>query len=163
MFSLDKLFPDCQRVDFSYIFLPEGYELPEARPQDTITKQCVNRTMIGVPPKAPEEYKLPAHFPTTYNSEMFKYEDERYIIDLNIMKYKNVLRNLQTTSNLDNADDEKDKRLNKILKSNVYVLSSFIVVIYQKMVRQKYELEDHDDKFERLNIVIEEIQHDVMT
>ena len=69
--------------------------MPDGKQEQLISKQCINRTLIGVPPMAPEEYRLPSHFPTSYNGEMFKCEDERYNLDLNIMKYKATLKYLE--------------------------------------------------------------------
>lgn len=59
---------------------------------------------------------------------MFKCEDERYHIDLNIKKYKAIIKYLEETYAMTD-EQERDKSLNNMLKSNVRLYFDIRMVI----------------------------------
>ncbi len=126
-------------------------------------RKCINKRFIGVPPKAPAEFRLPIHFPTAYNQEMFKCEDERYFIDLNIHRYKHVLKRLDEA--LKTEDEElREKKIARIRKSNVkYNFNEKFLISDQKMVNHKYETEETTDELEKLKSIIADVSHDVIS
>ena len=65
---------------------------------------------------------------------MFKCEDERYNLDLNIIKYKAILKYLEETYALTD-EIEREQRLNSILKSNVIRPKfHFLILIFLEFV-----------------------------
>jgi len=92
--------------------------LQSGKNETEIAQQTVNRRYIGVPPKASEEFKGPIFYPTNYNVEMFKCEDERYSLDLNIQRYKVVIKWLEDVFNTQDENIKKQK-LTNVLNKNV--------------------------------------------
>jgi len=135
------------KQDVSYIVLPEDMTLQSGKNETEIAQQTVNRRYIGVPPKASEEFKGPIFYPTNYNVEMFKCEDERYSLDLNIQRYKVVIKWLEDVFNTQDENIKKQK-LTNVLNKN-------------KMAKQKYMLEESEDETTKLRNVINEITHDL--
>jgi len=123
----NKLALDKQ--DVSYIVLPEELTLQSGKNETEIAQQCINRRYIGVPPKASEEFKAPLFYPTPYNSELFKCEDERYHIDLNIQRYKVVIKSLEEVLKIED-ENKRLLRLTNILSKNV--LLSFLIFYIKK-------------------------------
>lgn len=136
--------------------------LQSGKAETDIAQQCVNRRYIGVPPKAEEEFKLPVCYPTNSSSELFRYEDERYYIDLNIQRYKVVLKSLEDVSKIEDENIKRQK-LAVILSKNVFSFSFESLKCKKKMTKQKYDLEETKDEAEKLRKVIIEISHDVIS
>jgi len=137
----------AEKQDFSYIKLPPNMTLQDGRGETDIARQCINKRYIGVPPKASEEHRQPLHMPTNYSYEIFKCEDERYFIDLNIKKYQAIIKYLEDIANTVDEGLKREK-LKDLIKSN-------------RMVRQKYELDETPDENQRLQNVTADINHDL--
>jgi len=93
--------------------------LQDGKGENDIARQCINKRYIGVPPKASEDERQPLHMPTNYSYEIFKCEDERYFIDLNIKKYKAIIKYLEDIANTADEGLRREK-LKDIIKSNVF-------------------------------------------
>jgi Histone deacetylase complex, SIN3 component len=73
---------------------------------------------LGVPPKSPEEFKILSNLPNVFSYDLFKCEDERYYLDLNINKYQYMIKSLNDAYN--NPDpDKRIEAFQKIIQSNV--------------------------------------------
>jgi histone deacetylase complex regulatory component SIN3 len=117
-FDVDLNDPALERVNYSYMRLPEGKKLPHASNENEISKNNVNNEFIGIPPKCPDEYNIVNYLPNPFNSEMYKLEDERYLLDLNIQKYRAIIKYLEEAKAITDPD-QRALSIEKIKKSNV--------------------------------------------
>lgn len=125
--------------------------------ENEISKNVINNTYIGVPPKAPKEYLTTPHFPNYFEYELFKMEDERYHLDSNILKYRAIIQTLDQII----ADEDSSRRTLRIAKLSKSYVNYANFLTEKKVVKQKLEVSEIEDEIEKLKAIQSDISHDV--
>ena len=65
-----------------------------------------------------EEFAVDPHMPSWCDAEMFRLEDQRYNLDINIIKYKKIIKDLEEMKKIED-EEKKVKELTNLVKTNV--------------------------------------------
>lgn len=110
---------ECERVSYSYIKIPEDYKKGTINPNCKLGIENVNQTYMGVAPRCPEFYRSPKlGFFNPYDQLLNAIEDEKYLIDTNLIRKKRLLKMLEEIKNISDSQEQKT-RLDKLMATNV--------------------------------------------
>ena len=110
---------ECERVSYSYIKIPADYNNGSINPNCPLGLQNINQTYMGVAPRCDEFYRSTrGTFHNPYDHLLNGLEDEKYIIDMGLLRKKKLLRQLEEIKTM-NEESAQAVQLERLMGANV--------------------------------------------
>ena len=111
---------ECERIDYSYIRIPEFYSTGTMNPQYRNDPTKVNQDYMGVPPECSEFYRgeRSSFFQNQFDSMLMSMEDQRYELSTSFLIKKDTLNQLETIKATEN-EEKQVEMLVKMMAKNV--------------------------------------------